>query len=74
MKEEEEEEEEERRGGGGGGGRGVSEWEREGRGGEGKGVEGEGVERKGRRNEEDIPAPPLQASNSSQLGNSCSES
>lgn len=64
-----EEEEEERRGGGGGGGRGVSEWEREGRGGE-----GEGVERKGRRNEEDIPAPPLQASNSSQLGNSCSES
>ena len=41
---------------------------REGRAGEGKGVEG-----KGRRNEEDIPAPPLQASNSSRLGNSCSE-
>lgn len=57
-------EEEERRRGGGGGGRGGSEWEREGRGGEGR----------GRRNEEDIPAPPLQVSNSSQLGNACSES
>lgn len=54
------EEEGERRGGGGGGGRGGSEWER-----------GEG---RGRRNEEDIPAPPLQVSNSSLLGNACSQS
>lgn len=64
--------EEERRWGRGKRGKWVGE-RREGRGGEG--VEGEGVERKGRRTEEvTFQPPPLQASNSSQLGNSCSES